>query len=628
MNQRYDWLQEIHRYAEGQLDAAEMAALSAALRQDSTLRRDFLELLNLDSAIDEMVTVDDSGEALLAADITGLQAAADSIASDSVATAPADGPLSLPPPGKSSVLGFLGDVGRQGWDFLSDHTLLFSLLAVMLIAGAVAFWQAAGRRQMVEGGSEIVNRKSEIPNSPSGTDGHRAGVGLVAGEDPGEGTRSPRPPGEGQGEGILKGVQPPLAALSNVSAARWAGSPPMATGSDQLPAIYHLLEGGAEITLANGTVITLEAPCRLELLGSQQALLHEGRVVAFVPDHSVKFLIETPTSAVLDLGTEFGVGIRPDGQTLVQVYQGKVVATAKSPLARSVAGRQVTAGEAVSVGKTIQDIRFVANRFIRWLPEPERHDDRLSPRNKPQVETLLVPRARKPVRVDGDLTDWDMSRAFKGRCNAPYSDDYHVRGAMMYDEKNLYLAAVVADPAPMRNVVDPALNAEDGWRGGSVQIRLVANRASGWPSNLMGEHGYSSFGGKDFLRELRPEDLDERVLHLTMWYFEPRGQACLNVERRMDFRGYAVNPPGYQGAFRKLDDGRGYVMEYAVPWEALSIVDRPRAGDVLPATWIVNWSDEGGRSWRGKLVEVQNRSETGWAELFRAVSWGKVQFLP
>lgn len=526
------------------------------------------------------------------------------------------------PPLANPALVFLAGVGRRGWGYVAEHTLLFSALAVLVLLAALAVQQAGHLLPSRGAGGAPGEQAAEArAKSPPGTDGDRADGGAVVG-DGGRGDGS-------QKEGIRKKGQPPLAALTNSSAARWAGDPPTAVRSDQLPAVYHLLEGGAEITLANRTVFTLEAPSRLELLGSERALLHEGRVVAYVPNHLVSFLIDTPTIAIQDLGTEFGVGVRPDGETLVQVYAGKVVATAKSAFAGPAARRQLTAGQAVTVGKVTQDIPFVANRFIRWLPAPLRIEDEFTPRNTPKLETLLVPRARKPVRVDGDLSEWDMSHAFEAHCNAPYGDDYHARGAMMYDDKNLYVAAVVADPSPMRSVVDPALDAEHCFSGGGVQIRLLANHDSVWPSDLRTKFSVPGPRGEKLEWALRPQDVDERVLHLTMWYFEPRDQVCLYVQHGMDYHACTVNPLGCQGAFRKLDSGRGYVMEYAVPWKALGIAaDPPRRGDVLPATWIVHWSDEGGRSWRGKLVEVHNLSETNRDEFWRAVTWGKAQFLP
>ena len=144
MSQREYWMQQIQRYAEGN----SMRPSWPRSRRPSARTRPcdgiLLELLNLDSAIDELVTTDDSPEVVLATDIAGLQAEADSAAPP----ARADRSLPQPPAGhdlsctsgvgaggavKSPVLGFLGDFGRQGWGWVSDHTPLFFALALLLI---------------------------------------------------------------------------------------------------------------------------------------------------------------------------------------------------------------------------------------------------------------------------------------------------------------------------------------------------------------------------------------------------------------------------------------------------------------------------------------------------------------
>src|SRR5262249_19057464 len=115
----------------------------------------------------------------------------------------------------------------------------------------------------------------------------------------------------------------------------------------------------------------------------------------------------------------------------------------------------------------------------------------------------------------------------------------------------------------------------------------------------------------------------EHLVHLTMWYCKPKEQACLFLEYGMDIHGGRVNPPGYRGAFRKDADGRGYTLEYAIPWNLMSAGDDPpQAGDVLGACWEVHWSDEEGRLWRGKLIDVLNPAERG-VTYFRAATWGK-----
>ena len=67
----------------------------------------------------------------------------------------------------SPVLGFLGDIGRQGWGFVSEHTTLFSMLAALvLVAGLIAarVWKGNDGNRNPDAGSKIASHPSEISN--------------------------------------------------------------------------------------------------------------------------------------------------------------------------------------------------------------------------------------------------------------------------------------------------------------------------------------------------------------------------------------------------------------------------------------------------------------------------------
>jgi hypothetical protein len=92
--------------------------------------------------------------------------------------------------------------------------------------------------------------------------------------------------------------------------------------------------------------------------------------------------------------------------------------------------------------------------------------------------------------------------------------------------------------------------------------------------------------------------------------------------------GVAMNPSGFEGAFARADDGRGYVLEYAIPWRLLNADrDPPQPGDVLGANWQVMFSDEGGRLWRTQILDVRNATEP--RRIFtweRAATWGRAEY--
>jgi hypothetical protein len=224
------------------------------------------------------------------------------------------------------------------------------------------------------------------------------------------------------------------------------------------------------------------------------------------------------------------------------------------------------------------------------------------------------------VSIDGDLSDWDLSGRFVTACEPPYQA-YGLDGAMMFDERGLYVGGHVGDPFPMRSRVSPDPEREICGIGGSVSFRISTDRRMGWP--LRGRHAF--IRGKD---PAQPEDLSEKLSFLTLWYYEPGRQACLHLRYGMDLHGSTVNPAGYRGAFREDADHQGYTFEYFIPWEILHAAqDPPRAGDVLGAMSLVHWSDARGQAWQGQLIDIANTQVRGW-NFFNAATWGKAIYHP
>jgi hypothetical protein len=171
----------------------------------------------------------------------------------------------------------------------------------------------------------------------------------------------------------------------------------------------------------------------------------------------------------------------------------------------------------------------------------------------------------------------------------------------------------------MLNVFDPDTDPTVGWKGGAIQVRLSTDRAGlpltgQWPSLP----GYRP----------SPQDRSGKLAHLTMWCCKPKHEPCLHIAWGMDFKRHQANPVGYRGDFRKDADGRGYTMEYAIPWSLLGApTDPPQPGDVLGACWNVHWSDEDGRLWKGYLVDIINPQEKGYTYQ-RAATWGQAIYHP
>jgi len=400
-----------------------------------------------------------------------------------------------------------------------------------------------------------------------------------------------------------------------------------------------ILSGAVEMTLRNGVTIILQGPGELELIDEMKAFLHTGNAVVRVPKGMSGFRLDTATTDVLDLGTEFAVKAESGFITEVQVYDGAVIATGKDMQSGGRFPKRLEAGQAArfspqSVAGS-EPIPYSESRFIRRLPaEPgieldhwRERDEELRRFGNPQRDAITVARAAGFVVVDAKLGEWSHAGGFTGSLDGDPADAEWVDGRMMYDDECLYIAAHVGDPAPMRNTSDPSLDPVMAWQGGSLQVRISTDRVMGWPVDANGPSYYR-------MRKLEPNDEERlkatnpRLSHLTMWHHAPSGKAAIAINHGMGFDGYLVNPEGVRGAFARDPDGRGYVLEYAIPWRLLNAAeDPPRAGDVLGVVWQVHWSDTAGQIWRDQMVEIRNPHELRRILPFeRAATWGRAEF--
>jgi ferric-dicitrate binding protein FerR (iron transport regulator) len=412
-----------------------------------------------------------------------------------------------------------------------------------------------------------------------------------------------------------------LGRVTQISGARWGSAAPGATVG---PGRLDLVSGFAEITLTNGVRLVLESPATIDLESIGRARLERGRVVAHVPPEGRGFTVDTNRARLVDLGTEFGVGIRENGETEVQVFLGEVIAECKDTTGATRSHR-LEAGKAVSIAGSPEAIPFEPDRFVRMFPTENSSGQPAGPMyNRSRFNAVRVLPAPPGLTIDGDLSDWDRGGAFKSACWPPYHESHTLEGLMMYDDRFLYVAARVGDPAPLRSVMDPtAQPGRHAWSGGSVIVRLVAAPDVGWPFHGKGR-ALADQKTPDAGR--RPQDVDERITHLTFWHHAPTGKARLHVSHGMDFHGERVDPEGWSGAFRARADGLGYTLEYAIPWTLLNAGSRPpRPGDVLPSSWTVHWSDHEGKESRGHLVEIVNQDDPPYRFL-RGATWGKAVF--
>ncbi|MBX2850283.1 MAG: FecR family protein [Phycisphaeraceae bacterium] len=108
-----------------------------------------------------------------------------------------------------------------------------------------------------------------------------------------------------------------------------------------------LMQGFAEITTNRGAVAILEAPATIELTERDNGLiLMTGKLAGVCETESSKgFVVRTPTIDVTDLGTRFGVAVGHAGESVVQVFEGRVVTNSIESAGSS---RELGAGESLA----------------------------------------------------------------------------------------------------------------------------------------------------------------------------------------------------------------------------------------------------------------------------------------
>ena len=176
-----------------------------------------------------------------------------------------------------------------------------------------------------------------------------------------------------------------LATVTDLVDVEWRGNDSRLHVGDRVSiGRLQVTSGTVCLTYEHGVVVTVEGPADYEIQALDHAVLHEGQLVAYVPDGAEGFRVSTEGTDVVDLGTEFGVTARQDGSLDVIVFDGEVELAPKND---SRAGQQrIAAGLAYRVdvdGRThrrefrqtgFEEARSILRRR-KVIREPFRRDE-------------------------------------------------------------------------------------------------------------------------------------------------------------------------------------------------------------------------------------------------------------
>lgn len=321
----------IQDYLDGELTEQQQAELSDWLEQNEANRETFVRASILDSQIHRQLTQSELNQFLDQVDIHSLQSAmAQSTSSGSGAFAAmiqADPNQNTAAQDRNDLsLGqSLGILTHAGTAFASkrlrQHAMTIALAAAIVLALTLA---------LVFRGEDTPAPNQQVSDFVQTPDEVEAPAPIQA-----------------------------VATLTASQNATWAEGA-LAPGSDLRPGQRLTLTAGfAEITTNHGAVAVLEAPATIELINNDNALhLHAGKLVGICEtETSQGFAVSTPRMDVIDLGTRFGVSVEQTGESLVQVFDGVVVAKPNVIDQSTSIARELGAGESLAVDHRGQEVK-------------------------------------------------------------------------------------------------------------------------------------------------------------------------------------------------------------------------------------------------------------------------------
>jgi hypothetical protein len=164
----------------------------------------------------------------------------------------------------------------------------------------------------------------------------------------------------------------PVACVSGVRNAKWADGTKLAVGKTLMEnQRVTLVEGTAQISMACGADVVLQAPCTAVLASDALVLLEQGKLTAQAAAWATGFVVEAKGLRVTDLGTRFAVSVDAKGVAEAHVLEGKVLAEPMKEHRPKRTSMLLGSGEAVRVSvplATVDLIEAQRGKFVDRLP--------------------------------------------------------------------------------------------------------------------------------------------------------------------------------------------------------------------------------------------------------------------
>ena len=141
-----------------------------------------------------------------------------------------------------------------------------------------------------------------------------------------------------------KTASPDVALLAASIDANWSDGD-VEPGASLSAGKYQLSSGSVDLLFSDGARVSVGGPAIFELKSARHLHLESGQLVANISDEALGFIVTSPQSEVIDLGTEFGLSVNETGTTDVHVLDGLVEVLPSEP-GDSASGVTIAEGQA------------------------------------------------------------------------------------------------------------------------------------------------------------------------------------------------------------------------------------------------------------------------------------------
>jgi len=172
---------------------------------------------------------------------------------------------------------------------------------------------------------------------------------------------------------------------SGPGADRQANTSSLYGGQVLYPGPIEVTDGLVQLDLYNGVSLVLEGPAGIDIVSPDLVILNSGNVRANVPPPARGFRLIAGEHELIDLGTEFGVSLAPDGEGELHVIDGEVEVHSKKNPERE--AKLMRTGSAMSLKRDGSTVEIAADgarfsggsavakreteRFAEWRKEME-----------------------------------------------------------------------------------------------------------------------------------------------------------------------------------------------------------------------------------------------------------------